>query len=129
MQAREAPFAEIFRGPVDRVRHIAQLLLIAEPGTAADITVRRRWSAQLSAAADAMDRTPLPADAAEQARILLERARAAVEQGTAALGAELARRATDHLVAGPDMFAHHEGVIPLPDGRVLHFQGTMEIEE
>jgi hypothetical protein len=129
MQAREAPVAEMRRNPIDRVRHIAQLLLIAEPGTAADLVVRRRWSAQLSAAADEMDGTPGPVDAAEQARILLERAKSAVAEGTAALGSQLADQAVTRLVVGADMFAHHAGVIALPDGRTLRFEGTMEIEE
>jgi hypothetical protein len=129
MQQHEAPAQHRQRNPIDAIRHVAQLLLIAEPGTASAMCVRTRWSADLSAAADALDDLPAPPDVAEQARIALEQARMAVEQGVGALGGVLAQVGVAQLVQARDQFAWHAGMIPLPDGRTLRFEGTLEVQE
>jgi hypothetical protein len=123
------PLARVPRDPIDTVRHIAQLLLMAEPGTAAAIAVRSRWAADLATAADALEGTPLSIEAAEQARIALEQARQAVWHGMGVISDDLAQRGVSTLIDGTDMFAHHAGEIPLPDGRTLRFEGTLEVQE
>jgi myo-inositol catabolism protein IolC len=123
------PAAAVPRAPIDAIRHVAQLLLMVEPTTAASIAVRSRWAEDLHRAANALEDTPSTAEAAEAARLALEAARAAVEQGVAALAGTLAQVGVATLVEARDQFAWHSGLIDLPDGRKLNFEGTLEVME
>jgi myo-inositol catabolism protein IolC len=116
------------RPPIDAIRHVAQLLLIAEPNTASATDVRARWAEMLQQASAALEDAPAAA-AADQALLALEAARAAVEQGVAALAGTLAQVGVATLIQAKDEYAWHSGLIDLPDGRKLHFEGSLEVME
>lgn len=128
MQAHEAPATPAERAPIDAVRHIAQLLLITEPGTAASIDVRMRWAAQLHLAADRIEGVSSSLTVAD-ARAEMEAAREALRQAVRPAAEELIKVGTDGLIAGTDMFAWHVATVALPDGRILDFEGTLQVRE
>lgn len=128
MQANEAPATPAERPPLDAIRHIAQLLLITEPGTAASIDIRMRWAAQLHLAADRIEGLPSSMTAADL-RAEMEASREALRQAVRPAAEELIKVGTDGLIAGTDMFAWHTACVALPDGRILDFEGTLQVRE